>query len=357
MPAPRLPVRWKPTLRRDEAQDRRWFQKLVRRRTRSARFVVGLPVHLDGRESQNRPRPARFGRWLAEISGVARRILRRAIHDSRRRRCLCPTRSLTKKKRKARLDKLAAQIMLTAYLEKRRANPEATDEPCADWTNKQYQKSLSENSRDCPICGVPGANWDCPLPSSRTGIIMSKLIFGCGYLGGRVAALVAPSRCTRCSSSRARSIAPVPLTPTDIDRSWPTCCGRKLWPNFRWPTPCCTRSATIAPSGASMHDVYVDGLQSVLVALPSNTGKFIYISSTGVYGQSHGESVDEDSPCEPTREGGRACLAAEALVGRRSLGKSRASCCGWPACMVLVEFPMRPRFVAAGRWPCRHRAV
>jgi nucleoside-diphosphate-sugar epimerase len=55
--------------------------------------------------------------------------------------------------------------------------------------------------------------------------------------------------------------------------------------------------------------------------LPSDTGKFIYVSSTGVYGQSHGETVDEDSPCEPTREGGRACLAAEAVLSGDRLGQ------------------------------------
>ena len=41
---------------------------------------------------------------------------------------------------------------------------------------------------------------------------------------------------------------------------------------------------------------------------------FIYISSTGVYAQTDGEWVDEDSATEPTRDGGRACLAAEKLL-------------------------------------------
>ena len=42
------------------------------------------------------------------------------------------------------------------------------------------------------------------------------------------------------------------------------------------------------------------------------TGRVIFISSTGVYGDADGDWVDEESPCRPTREAGRAFLAAEA---------------------------------------------
>jgi nucleoside-diphosphate-sugar epimerase len=48
--------------------------------------------------------------------------------------------------------------------------------------------------------------------------------------------------------------------------------------------------------------------------LPPGVRRFIYISSTGVYGQVAGDVVDENSPCQPTREGGQACLAAEQLL-------------------------------------------
>ena len=58
----------------------------------------------------------------------------------------------------------------------------------------------------------------------------------------------------------------------------------------------------------------------MLDALPPSTGKLIYISSTGVYGQSAGERVDEESTCEPTRPGGRAALAAEQVLAAHALG-------------------------------------
>ena len=49
-----------------------------------------------------------------------------------------------------------------------------------------------------------------------------------------------------------------------------------------------------------MRDVYVEGLQNVLDRLPPSVGRFVYASSTGVYGQAGGEWVDEDSPTVPS---------------------------------------------------------
>jgi nucleoside-diphosphate-sugar epimerase len=49
--------------------------------------------------------------------------------------------------------------------------------------------------------------------------------------------------------------------------------------------------------------------------------RVIYISSTGVYGQVEGEWVDESTPCRPTREGGRAALAAEEVLRGHPLGQ------------------------------------
>jgi nucleoside-diphosphate-sugar epimerase len=63
--------------------------------------------------------------------------------------------------------------------------------------------------------------------------------------------------------------------------------------------------------GKPIEEVYVDGFRHLLDALHADCDRFIYISSTGVYGQREGQWVDEDSRCEPTRAGGQACLAAE----------------------------------------------
>ena len=74
-------------------------------------------------------------------------------------------------------------------------------------------------------------------------------------------------------------------------------------------------------SGHSIRQLYVDGLRNVLEHLPREITRFIYVSSTGVYGQSGDVWVDERSPCEPTREGGRACWQAEQLLHSDRLGQ------------------------------------
>jgi putative pre-16S rRNA nuclease len=81
-------------------------------------FIVGLPVHLDGRESQKSREAREFGRWLEETTGVPVRYFDERFTSSEAERQLGAA-ELTKKKRKARLDKLAAQILLSAYLESR----------------------------------------------------------------------------------------------------------------------------------------------------------------------------------------------------------------------------------------------
>jgi nucleoside-diphosphate-sugar epimerase len=46
----------------------------------------------------------------------------------------------------------------------------------------------------------------------------------------------------------------------------------------------------------------------------------LFASTTGVYGQTAGERVDESSPTEPTRFTGRAMLEAESIVAARGAG-------------------------------------
>jgi nucleoside-diphosphate-sugar epimerase len=74
-------------------------------------------------------------------------------------------------------------------------------------------------------------------------------------------------------------------------------------------------------SGHSIRQLYVDGLRIVLDHLPAQITRFIYVSSTGVYGQSDDAWVDEQSPCEPTRDGGRACWQAEQMLCSDRLGR------------------------------------
>src|SRR6266480_4046 len=55
--------------RRSAAADAHWFRRLVQE-YRVTLFVVGLPVHLDGRESQKSRAARQFAQWLTTETGV-----------------------------------------------------------------------------------------------------------------------------------------------------------------------------------------------------------------------------------------------------------------------------------------------
>ena len=69
----------------------------------------------------------------------------------------------------------------------------------------------------------------------------------------------------------------------------------------------------------TIHQVYADGVKNVLAALPASVERFIYISTTGVYGPAEGDWVDETTPPNPQRDGGKASLAAEQHLGENSI--------------------------------------
>ncbi len=101
--------------RRSPALDAEYFCRLARE-ARVTRFIVGLPIHLDGRESPKSTEARRFGKWLGEITTRPVEFFDERFTTTEAQSLLATT-GLSQKQRKARLDKLAAQIMLSAYLE------------------------------------------------------------------------------------------------------------------------------------------------------------------------------------------------------------------------------------------------
>jgi nucleoside-diphosphate-sugar epimerase len=147
---------------------------------------------------------------------------------------------------------------------------------------------------------------------------MAKLIFGCGYLGHRVAdrwrAAGETVYVVTRSTARADVLRAQGLMPIVADVVLPqTLVGLPAADTVLYAV------GYDRAAGESIRQVYVDGLANVLAALPPETGRFVYISSTGVYGQTDGERVDETSECRPVREGGRACLEAERLLSAHPL--------------------------------------
>ena len=101
--------------RRSTELDAEFFRQFVDREGIGL-FVVGLPLHTDGNESQKSAEARQYGSWLADTTGVPVEYFDERFTSVEAEQALMEA-GLTSKQRKARLDKLAAQIMLTAYLE------------------------------------------------------------------------------------------------------------------------------------------------------------------------------------------------------------------------------------------------
>jgi putative holliday junction resolvase len=108
--------------RRRPEQDAERFRRLAAEHDVTL-FVVGLPIHLDGRESEKSLEARQFGRWLAGTTGVPIEFYDERFTSVEAEQALLAA-DMTRKRRKKRMDMLAAQIMLSGYLESRRREEE-----------------------------------------------------------------------------------------------------------------------------------------------------------------------------------------------------------------------------------------
>ena len=101
--------------RKTPERDAEYFCRLAAEE-RIVRFVVGLPLHLSGDLGEKAKEVLRFGRWLNETTDVAVDYFDERYTSVEAERLLRDAK-LTDKKRKERRDKLAAQILLAAYID------------------------------------------------------------------------------------------------------------------------------------------------------------------------------------------------------------------------------------------------
>lgn len=145
----------------------------------------------------------------------------------------------------------------------------------------------------------------------------TRLVVGCGYLGGRVATRWVAAGdlvygVTR-SAARGQALAAEGLVPIVHDvastAAWPTVTGAGL-PEFDtvfWAV------GFDAQPPVTPRDVHVLGLGRLLDALPGRP-RVILSSSTGVWGDEGGKVVSEETPVHPAREAGRVLVEAETLL-------------------------------------------
>lgn len=144
----------------------------------------------------------------------------------------------------------------------------------------------------------------------------NSLIIGCGYLGHRVARhWVARGDTVHAltrSADRAGELSAAGMVPVVGDVT-----NRATLAGLPEVDTLLYAVGLDRQSGKSQRDVYVNGLGNVLEQLAGKVRRWIYISSTSVYGQDGGEWIDESSECSPQSPNGHVCLEAERLLMSR----------------------------------------
>lgn len=159
------------------------------------------------------------------------------------------------------------------------------------------------------------------------------LIMGCGYLGGRIGAIAHREGDFAKIYGTSRSLDKFPtlqshaIHPVLVDVLIP-----ETWTGLALPDTIIHCVGYDRKSGHSIQEVYVDGLRTFLRHLEESawSGRIVFTSSTGVYGQTDGSWVDEESPAIPSQASGEACLEAENELRKRSARN------GWSSIVVRL---------------------
>jgi putative Holliday junction resolvase len=99
----------------DKKSDGAFFRKLVADEG-IVGFVVGLPIHADGSDSRMSVEVERFGAWLATETGLPV-VFHDERYSSREATGLLAGSGLTRGRKKERTDAIAAQVVLSSWLE------------------------------------------------------------------------------------------------------------------------------------------------------------------------------------------------------------------------------------------------
>ncbi len=82
-------------------------------------WVIGLPIHCDGQESQKSTQVRDFGDWLSTATRLPHAFYDERFSTGEARRLLQDS-GLGQKQKKKRLDRLAAHLILSHFLDSRR---------------------------------------------------------------------------------------------------------------------------------------------------------------------------------------------------------------------------------------------
>ena len=99
-----------------EVRDSAYFQSLVKRE-RIDGFVVGLPIHCDGGESDKSRQAREFARWLLKVTAIPVRLFDERFTTSAAQSRMRSAAGSGKRTRHRLVDAIAAQVILESFLE------------------------------------------------------------------------------------------------------------------------------------------------------------------------------------------------------------------------------------------------
>lgn len=170
---------------------------------------------------------------------------------------------------------------------------------------------------------------------------MRALIVGCGYVGLSLGAELARRGHQvfglRRSALAAAEFKQAGIEPLQADITRPEELDR-LPRDFDWVVNC---TASGGGDAAAYRQIYLEGNRNLLAWLSgTRLKKFVYTSSTSVYGQNDGSVVTETSPVEPEADTARVLVETENLL-------RQAARAGFPAVILRVAGIYGP---ARGHW-------
>ncbi len=144
---------------------------------------------------------------------------------------------------------------------------------------------------------------------------MRVLIAGCGYIGLPLGKELARQGHAvfglRRSALAAAELKSAGITPLHADITRPETLA-KLPRDFDWAVNC---TASGGGGADDYRKIYLEGNSNLVSWLAgSPLQKFVYTSSTSVYGQNDGSVVNEKSPVEPDAETSKVLAATEKLL-------------------------------------------
>ncbi|MCH9655484.1 MAG: Holliday junction resolvase RuvX [Planctomycetes bacterium] len=101
--------------RQTETQDQNHLTKIINE-YQCKGLVVGLPVHMSGDEGQKAKEARQFGNWVSQFAQIPVRFWDERYSSASAEEFLVNL-NINRNKRKAYLDKLAAQIILQSFLD------------------------------------------------------------------------------------------------------------------------------------------------------------------------------------------------------------------------------------------------